>query len=200
MSGQPMNAAVSMGAYIAERGKGPFANHFITFSGDPHLVKFEGVDTYDKFHRARRADWGMNTNIEATMDLLLTTAIKNKCSQEEMPTRLYIFSDMEFDSCVTTGPAKRETFWGSSNSYIKFSETNTLFEATKQKWARYGYKLPNVVFWNLNARHENIPAIGEGFSYVSGFSMNMIESILSGKDGLALMYEKLDSERYRAIQ
>ena len=200
MTGQPMNAAVSMGAYIAERGKGPFANHFITFSSHPQLVKFEGVDIYDKFRRARSADWAMNTNIEATLDLLLTTAITNKCSKEEMPTRLYIFSDMEFDDCVTTGPITSDKYWGRTGNYIKFTETNTLFEATKKKWAQYGYKLPDIIFWNLNARQENIPAIGEGFSYISGFSMNMIECILSGKDGYDLMIEKLDSERYSVIQ
>ena len=200
MSGQPMNAAVSMGAYIAERGKGPFANHFITFSGRPELVKFEGIDIYEKFNRAKNADWAMNTNIEATLDLLLTTAITNKCSQDEMPSRLYIFSDMEFDQCVTTGPVTTNEYWGRTSNYIKFTETNTLFEATKKKWAQYGYELPNIIFWNLNARQENIPAIGEGFSYVSGFSMNMIECILSGKDGYDLMMEKLNSERYSVIQ
>jgi hypothetical protein len=200
MYGQPMNAAVSMGAYIAERGKGPFANHFITFSGNPKLVKFEGVDIYDKFNRATDAEWGMNTNIEATLDLLLTTAITNKCSKEEMPTRLYIFSDMEFDSCVTTGPAVRDSYWGRNGNCVKFSEANTLFEATKKKWAQYGYELPDIIFWNLNARQENIPAIGKGFSYVSGFSMNMIECILSGKDGYDLMMAKLDSDRYSIIQ
>ena len=75
-----------------------------------------------------------------------------------------------------------------------------MFEATKKKWAQYGYELPNIIFWNLNARQENIPAIGEGFSYVSGFSMNMVECILSGKDGYDLMMEKLNTERYAVIQ
>ncbi|MBQ4194928.1 MAG: DUF2828 family protein, partial [Thermoguttaceae bacterium] len=45
-----------------------------------------------------------------------------------------------------------------------------------------GYKLPQIIFWNLNACTNNIPAIGEGFSYVSGFSPSMIECILGGKD------------------
>ena len=55
------------------------------------------------------------------------------------------------------------------------------------------------MFWNLDARHDNIPAIGDGFSYVSGFSMNMVECILSGKDGYDLMLEKLNSDRYKPI-
>ena len=65
MYGQPLEAAVSMGAYIAERGKGPFKNHFITFTDYPQLVEFEGRDIYDKFQRAKDADWGGSTNIEA---------------------------------------------------------------------------------------------------------------------------------------
>ena len=191
MYGQPINAAVSMGAYIAERGKGPFANHFITFSGHPQLVKFEGVDLYDKFHRAQEADWNMNTDIEATMDLLLNTAIQNHCTQDEIPSRVYIFSDMEFDACI---------YNNRSNRKLTMATANTYFESLKDKWAQHGYKLPNIIFWNLRSSHDNIPAIGEGFSYVSGFSMNMIECILSGKDGYDLMMLKLDSERYSVIQ
>ena len=197
MTGQPMNAAVSMGAYIAERGKGPFANHFITFSGNPQLVKFEGVDIYDKFVRARSADWGMNTNIEATFDLLLNTALANNCSQEEIPTTIYIFSDMEFDGCATMGSASTNRY--AYGKRITTENRDTLFEAIKKKWAAHGYKLPRVIFWNLDARQENIPAIGEGFSFVSGFSMNMVEQILSGKDGIDLMLEKLNSNRYSVI-
>ena len=200
MCGTPLHAAVSMGAYIAERGKGPFANHFITFSGKPQLVKFEGIDLYDKFHRAEAADWGMNTNIEATMDLLLTTAINNHCSQEEMPSRVYIFSDMEFDSCATVGPTTANRYYGGDMRRLTSADSNTYFESLKSKWAQYGYKLPNIIFWNLRSAQDNIPAIGEGFSYVSGFSMNMIECILSGKDGYDLMMDKLNTERYAVIQ
>ena len=201
MTGQPMNAAVSMGAYIAERGKGPFANHFITFSGNPQLVKFEGVDIYDKFMRARKADWGMNTNIEATFDLLLNTALANNCTQEEIPSAIYIFSDMEFDACATIGAI--DTSYRSGYGYrvnrVTSAQANTLFEQIKIKWANHGYKLPRVIFWNLDCRQENIPAIGDGFSFVSGFSMTMVEEILSGEDGYSLMMKKLDSERYSCI-
>ena len=203
MSGQPMAAAVSMGAYIAERGKGPFADHFVTFSGHPELVRFEGVDIYDKFQRARQADWAMNTNIEATFDMLLNTALQTKCPADEMPPTLYIFSDMEFDGCISCGPASTgRGYWHDDCRRITGGAQGviTLLESIAQKWSAYGYELPRVIFWNLNARNDNIPALGGRFSYVSGFSMNMIETILSGKDGVDLMLEKLDSERYAVIQ
>ena len=191
MSGQPMEVAVSMGAYIAEKAHGPFANHFITFSARPELVKFEGIDVVDKFKRCVRADWGMNTDLKAVFNMLFDTAVKNHIKQEDMPERIYIFSDMQFDRCVSVG---------NSCYYASQSKIDTMMEAEKKKWARYGYKLPSVVFWNVNAAFKNnIPAIGEGFSYVSGFSPVMIETILSGKDGIDLMLEKLNSERYKMI-
>ena len=196
MYGQPLNAAVSMSAYIAERGKGPFKDHFITFSNNPALVRFEGVDTYDKFRRAANADWGGSTNVEAAMDLMLNVAIKNNVPASDMPTTLYIFSDMEFNGCMTCGPASMGR-WG-GGTYVR--DTDTLFETIAKRWAAYGYELPRVIFWNLNARQENIPALGGRFSYVSGFSMNMVETILSGKDGYDLMMEKLDSPRYECIR
>lgn len=195
MSGQPMEVAVSIGAYIAEKAHGPFANHFITFSAHPELVKFEGVDVVDKFNRCVRADWGMNTDLKAVFNMLLDTAVKNHIKQEDMPERIYIFSDMQFDRCVTTGPRKNYYHYSSQ------SDIDTMMEAEKKKWVRYGYKLPSVIFWNVNAAFKNnIPAIGEGFSYVSGFSPVMIETILSGKDGIDLMLEKLNSERYKMIR
>lgn len=195
MVGQPLNAAVAMSAYIAERGKGPFQNHFITFSSNPKLVRFEGIDIADKFIRASNADWGMNTNIEAAMEMLLQVAIQNDVPADEVPSVLYIFSDMEFDACMTCGPAAS----GRYSSGINVKNPETLFETIAKRWKAHGYQLPRVVFWNLNARNNNIPAMNGRFSCVSGFNMNMVETILSGKDGVSLMYEKLDSERYAVI-
>ena len=199
MSGRPMEAAVSMGAYIAERGKGPFQNHFITFASNPALVEFSGIDTYDKFRRATRANWGGSTNIEAVFDLLLQTARKYHTPQKDMPQTIYIFSDMEFNGCITSGPSTQEDWWSASQKALDRQGIDTVIEAQMRKWKRYGYKAPRVIFWNLDARHENIPALGDNFSYVSGFSMSMVETILGGKSGYDLMLEKLDSERYKMI-
>lgn len=200
MQGTPMEAAVSMGAYVADKSHGPFAGHFITFSRCPELVPFNGVDIVDKFQRCTRADWGMNTNLEAVFDLLLQTAIQYKCSQKDMPSRLYIFSDMEFDQCMTYGPAQNDWGYNSNCCFSNDYTVETLMEHIAKEWQSYGYQLPAVIFWNLNARHDNIPAIGPGFSYVSGFSPVMMQTVLSGKDGVDLMLEKLNSERYACVK
>ena len=199
MMGQPLEAAISMGAYIAERGKGPFHNHFITFSSNPTLVEFEGVDIYDKFQRAQSAEWGGSTNIEAVFNLLLNTALQHRTPKEDMPKTLYIFSDMEFNGCITSGPATPDRWSYSGVKTLRRDQIDTVIEAQATKWLAYGYEVPRVIFWNLDARSNNIPAIGPGFSYVSGFSMNMVECILSGKDGVDLMLDKLNSDRYKDI-
>jgi len=189
MYGTPLEAAVSLGAYIAERGKGPFKNHFITFSDSPKLIEFSGIDLYDKFRRAEQAEWGGSTNIEAVFDLLLNTALKNNVPTREMPKTLYIFSDMEFNYAITSG----------RHSRITEDSVESVIEAQASKWRRAGYEIPRVIFWNLDARHNNIPALGSKFSYVSGFSPNMVECILGGKDGWDLCLEKLQSARYEVI-
>lgn len=204
MSGVPMEAAVSMGAYIADKAHGPFANHFITFSSHPELVRFEGVDIVDKLNRCVQADWGMNTNLKAVFDMLLATAKSKNVRAEDMPTRVYIFSDMEFDQCVSFDVARRNrSTWNRWDDYGRCvrdaAEVNSDLEMIAKEWAAAGYKLPSVIFWNLNARQNRIPAIGDGFSYVSGFSPSMIDCILSGKDGYDLMLEKLMSKRYEAV-
>ena len=205
MSGQPMEVAVALGAYIADKAKGPFANHFITFSERPQLVEFHGADITDKFNRCASADWVYNTDIEAVFDLLLRTARNRDVRPEDIPTRLYIFSDMEFDKGlnIDCGSRYHSRYWlGDDYSISKdtYNKTTTLIEDIAKKWSNYGYKLPEVVFWNLDARQNNIPAINGGtFSYVSGFNPVMIEQILSGVSGIDLMLAKLNSERYEKI-
>jgi hypothetical protein len=199
MSGTPMNVAISLGMYCAEKAKGPYANHFITFSSNPTFVEVEGVDFCDKVWRMSNADWGGSTNVEAAFDLMLKTAIDNNCSQDEIPQNLIIISDMEFDGCVTCGPVSTDR-WGYGGNRVGRNNT-TLFENIAAKWARHGYEMPHLVFWNVDARQNNIPMLGNGpVSYVSGFSPSIFETILSGKTGYDLMMEKLNSERYSVIQ
>ena len=156
-------------------------NHFITFSARPELVKFEGVDIVDKFQRCTDANWGMNTNIKAVFDMLLRVAKQENTKPEDIPQRLYVFSDMEFDRCG-------------------FKDAETVLEQVEREWNAAGYELPKVIFWNLDARSQNIPALGGRFSYVSGFSLAMMEQILSGEDGYSLMLKVLNGPRYKSIK
>ena len=189
MSGTPIEVAISLGLYCAEKNQGAFANHFISFESNPHWIETSGVDFCDKVYRITGAEWGGSTNVEAAMDLILNVAKQNDCSQDEIPQNLVIISDMEFNCCVT------------SNNYGRGNVNDTLFEKIAAKYRANGYEMPHVIFWNVNARQANIPMLGNGnVSFVSGFSPSIFETIMSGKTGYDLMMEKLDSERYAQIQ
>lgn len=180
----PINVAISLGMYCAERAKGPFANHYISFASRPQLIEVDGVDFCDKVKRIYETRLIDNTNIEATFDLLLNTALTNHCSQEDLPENIIVLSDMEFDT-MRDDPG----------------DTGTLMEKIRKKWTNYGYRMPKIIYWNLDARQDNIPeAIEVGdISFVSGMSPAIFDAILSGKNGYDLMMEKLNSPRYEAI-
>lgn len=182
----PIDIAVSIALYCADKSAGPFSGNFITFESNPHLITVRGADFVDKVRNTMRAPWGGSTNIEATFDLLLDTAIKNNCNQSELPENVLIVSDMEFNSCIT------------SRNYG--NDYSTLMERIEEKWNRYGYKMPNLVFWNCNARNDNIPMKSkDGITFVSGSSPVVFEMVMSGKTAEQLMLDKLLSERYAAI-
>lgn len=181
----PINVAISIGLYAAERARGPFAGHYISFSRKPQLIETAGIDFVDKVQRIYRTNLCENTNIEAAFDMVLNTALSTRCSQEDLPKTIIVVSDMEFDG--------QRGYYGSRN--------NTLMENIERKWAQHGYKMPNLVYWNVQARQNNIPmTVKDGISYVSGFSPVIFEQIMKGKTAIDLMMDKLDSERYACIK
>ncbi len=194
MYGDPLAVALSIAMYCAERNKGDFANHFFTFSNDPTFVEIEGADFVDKINRMVRSDWGGSTNVEAVFDKMLSIAKQNHCSQDEIPASVIIVSDMEFNSCVCGGRSRDRWSYGGSVA------NETLFETIEKRWKAAGYKMPNLVFWNVQARQNNIPMRVSGHvSYVSGFSPVIFEQVLKGVTAYDLMFDKLDSERYACI-
>jgi hypothetical protein len=180
--------------YCAEKAKGPFAGHYVSFSRTPKLVAVEGIDFVDKVKRVYETNLCENTNIEATFDMLLNTAIANHCTQDDLPQNIVIISDMEFDQ------GTRQGYYADPHS-INSHNVETVMEGVARKWAAHGYKMPHLIYWNVQARQANIPMLGNGpISYVSGFSPSIFQTIMTGKTGYDLMMEKLNSERYAKVQ
>lgn len=180
----PINVAISLGLYAAEKARGPFHNHYISFSSRPQLIEVQGVDFVDKVERIYRTNLCQNTNIRAAFDMLLRTAIANKCAQSDLPKTIVIISDMEFDHCQG---------WGDTPNA-------SLMENIACDWCRAGYEMPNLVFWNVEARQNNIPMKAKnGVTLVSGFNPVLFEQIMKGKTGYDLMMDKLNEARYNCI-
>lgn len=183
------DVARSIGIYFAERLKGAFKNSFITFSAKPKLVVFDGAESLmSKISILAKEQDCSNTNLKATFDLILRTAIQNNMSQQEMPANILIISDMEFDGCSTLYD------W---SAYTDFD--NRLFSKIKQDYELAGYKVPRLVFWNVNSRSGAIPVKENdlGVALVSGFSPNIADMVMSGEvDPWKNLVTKLRSERY----
>ena len=182
-----LEVANALAIYFAERSSGQFKDKYITFSHKPQLVDFSNCNTlHAKLQKALQHNEVADTNIEAVFDLILTTAIKNKMSQDELPQNILIISDMEFNSA--TG---------------YYRPNQRLFDVMAQKYAAAGYKLPRLVFWNVNSRTGTIPVKENelGVALVSGFSVNVAKMVMSGNtDPFECLLEVLNSDRYAPVE
>lgn len=183
--GKPLPAAValSLGLYFAEHNTGAFKNHFIEFSGRPRLIEIKGDTFADRLRYAASFNEVADTNLEAVFDLILKAAVRNHVPREELPSTLYIISDMEFNCCVRNA--------GAAN-----------FENAKAKFAAHGYPLPRVVFWNVQSRNRQQPVTQneQGVALVSGCTPRIFSMLKSGTlSPLGYMLDILGAERYAKI-
>lgn len=180
---RPIAVALSLGVYFAERNKGEFNNHFITFSQNPQLVEIKGSDIFERIRYCSSFCEVANTNIQGVFELVLKSAVNNNVPQSELPSTLYFISDMEFDSC--TNNAKTSNF-----------------EYAKKLFEQNGYKLPRIVFWNVDSRNRQQPVTmnEQGVVLVSGSTSRAFSMIKSDTlSPYGFMIETLTSERYKDI-
>ncbi|AFN37532.1 hypothetical protein pp2_299 [Vibrio phage phi-pp2] len=178
--------AMSLGIYVAERNEGIFKDQFISFSSDPHFHQLRGSSLKERLDNMNRSGEDMSTNIGKCFNVLLERAKRANLSQEEMPTKLLIMSDMEFDQANTGGG------W-----YGRGERAN--FDAIKAMYARAGYEMPQLVFWNIRGRLGNVPVkAGEaGTALVSGCSPSILTSLLGGElEPVKIMLKTVGVDRY----
>ena len=168
MFGQPLAVATSLGMYLAERTKGEFRDMFLTFSENPELVKLQGSSVAQRLRNISHADWGMSTDFTKAYQHILDVAVHHDVIPESMPTMLLVLSDMQFND--------------SQGGYYG-SKSMTHFTHMKKVYEDAGYKLPKIVFWNLDA-HMGTPAQcdDDSVAMVSGFSPSIMKAILNAED------------------
>lgn len=180
----PALVAISLAIYFAERNVGPYKDYWMNFSSTPSFQKLVGNNLYEKYKNMDSSNWAMSTNLQSAFDLILQTAKANKVKQKDMPSVLYIVSDMEFDAACT-------------------ANDKTNLDVMKSKFENAGYKIPNVVWWNVASRNNNFPIRVDdtGTALVSGCSPSILKSILGAKsfDPMSIVYETVNSSRYDRI-
>ncbi|EPQ55367.1 hypothetical protein GLOTRDRAFT_106062 [Gloeophyllum trabeum ATCC 11539] len=170
---QPIYPAIALSLILAQLGKPPFNNGFITFSANPKFVQVD-VETNGlrkSVQQMVKAEWGMNTNLHAVfVDLLLPLAIKNEIRQEDMIKRLFIFSDMQFDSAEGTS--------------VDPADWQTNHDAIEKAYHAAGYEMPEIVYWNLCDCFASVPVEAErtGVALMSGFSSAMLKTFMGEDD------------------
>ena len=183
MYGRPMATSIGLAIYFAERNTGTYHNLFMTFSGDPETVILNGKTLEQKIRNVDKASWGMSTDLKAAFEKVLDIAEKNNVSQEEMPKAIVVISDMEIDY--------------SGNKDWSF------YDKMASKFQKAGYIIPNVIFWNVNSRHDVFHADGtkKGVQLASGQSVTVFKQVLQnlGYNPIETMENIINSERYDCI-
>jgi hypothetical protein len=186
-----LDVAVSLGLYISERNEGAFKDAFVTFSSNPELQYLKGTLS-ERYNQLSRSTWQMTTNVEAVFKLILDKAMASKVPQEQMPTMITIFSDMQFNAATRSG-------WNTSTP-----EWNpTAQSMIETMYASAGYEMPKLVYWNLNARNGDSPVQfdKQGTALVSGFSPALLKALLAGTTMTpeSMMYDVIGADRYDVV-
>ena len=179
----PAAVALSLGLYFGERNTGIFRNHFIEFSSRPQLIEIKGKTFAERLEYLCTFNEVADTNVEAVFDLILDAAVRNNVPQEELPETLYLISDMEFNACVRNASVSN-------------------FASAKRRFAEHGYRLPQIVFWNVASRNSNQPVTKneQGVALVSGCTPRLFSMVASGDlSPYSVMMEVIESERYAKI-
>lgn len=190
-----MDVAISLGLYISERNEGPFKDAFLTFSAKPELQVLNG-SLSDRFIQLRRSKWGMNTNIEAAFKQVLDQAVKHGVAADQMPDKILILSDMQFDQATRSGGG-----WYRNEDVSDWNPTAQ--QMIEKMYADAGYKAPKIVYWNIQSRNGDVPVAFDkmGTALISGFSPAIMTSVLGADEftPVAIMDKTIMSERYSQV-
>ena len=183
MEGRPMASALGLAVYFAERNTGAYHNLFMSFSAESNVHKIKGETLAQKLQSIDMHDWGGNTNLKRAFEKILRIATKNQIPAEEMVKSIIVISDMEIDCCG-------DKDW-------------TFYDQMKQMYADEGYEIPNVIFWNVNSRHDvhHADSDRKGVQLVSGQSTSTFKQLVGsvGMTPVEMMLKVLNNGRYDLV-
>ena len=178
-----LEVATALGIYCAEHCSDSYKNKIISFSENPKYLDFSDKTTlHDKLEYLYTHSEVANTNIRKVFQLILKTAIDNKLKQEDLPKQILIISDMEFDE---------------GTDY-----KGNPIEESQVKYEKYGYKVPKLVFWNVNGRTNTIPVNQNelGIYLLSGFSPNILNMLENGDlDPMKALINELNKSCFEEV-
>lgn len=198
MDGRPINSAIGLAIYFAERNRGAYKDKFIVFAGKPEFVELKGTNLAEKVTCIPEIN-ASNTSIEGAFNLILDTAINNNLKQEDLPKALIIISDMEFDSATN-----ELRYYYRSDKKEQIEKHNKLMDELRQKFYNYGYELPKIIYWNVDSRNDVYHATCEqhNVAMVSGQSASTFKTVLKSidEDAYEMMLNALNDSIYDVVR
>jgi len=162
MAGRPMATSIGLANYFAQRNHGEFAGLYLTFTHNPKYIKVKPYETLQSMCEKAFTDVGYNTNLDKAFELVYNTAVRNNVPAEDMPRALVVISDMEIDC------------------YMRANSNLDFVTKWKRKFQEAGYEIPQLVFWNVEARANTyIGTAREGVKYLSGSSASVFRDLIS---------------------
>jgi hypothetical protein len=188
MDGVPMEVSIALGILISSLTAEPFRNIVIPFDTNPsmHIIPKSCTTLQQKVESMKEVPWGGTTDLYKVFELILNRARQYGLSPEQMPKRLYILSDMQFDSAIDC-------------------DTKTVFESIEDMYSKTIYTRPDIIFWNLRSDTTiDFPVCDtqKGVATISGFSPSILKNILNGDEvtPYTIMRNVIDDVRYSVIK
>ena len=168
MHGTPMFVAIAMGVLASELGNQRFGNKVITFSETPEWHHCDPADTFfDRVVKMSNMEWGYNTDVYKTMQLIQDDICEKKMLQHDIPNLLFI-SDMQFDCAESSG-----------NWNLVYKNIQNGFANLGKRLHGVPFQAPQIIFWNVRSNTVGFPATAdaEGVILLSGFSPNLFQFV-----------------------
>uniref|UniRef100_K3WVX3 VWFA domain-containing protein n=1 Tax=Globisporangium ultimum (strain ATCC 200006 / CBS 805.95 / DAOM BR144) TaxID=431595 RepID=K3WVX3_GLOUD len=183
MSGRPMEVSIALGLLISSLALDEYKDLVLTFESTSQFHHVVGANLFERVTCLRRAPWGGSTDFATAFRAILALAKKNNLAPDQMPERLIVVSDMQFNSADCN--------------------FKTNYQVLKQEFEEAMYMVPHLVFWNVNGSVTDVPTFsGEAkVSLVSGFSTSILKCVLAGVEvtPLQTVLEVVLDPRYDAI-
>lgn len=190
----PLYNAIGLAIRVSELSI--IKDRIMTFSSSPSWIDLSNIQGFVyKVQKVKNSPWGMNTNFDAALKMILDSAIANNIHPNEFrDVTLLVLSDMQIDHA-------------GKHDVAMFNRIQQMFtNAGMQRWG-IGYEMPHIVFWNLR-KTDGFPNLStdKNVTGISGYSPVLINKltelgidVLRKMTGFEIMTHSLNNERYKFV-
>lgn len=186
MNGIPMDVAIALGIIVgqAQSDDSPWKNRCLTFSTEPTWHTFSGNTLHSIVNGLKNeCRWGQSTNFAKAINLILHVCVEQRVPEQFLPSRLWCFTDMEFDASDNVSGGYCGYRGYRDNTGENGEKWQTAYVKMNRAFAEAGYGgCPGITFWNITASGGTTQCQSNdtGVTTYGGFSQNLFKSMIYG--------------------